>query len=129
MEATPREKRLAENEALFRVANERMAAWEEQQGYLVLQSNRPQAIAHALTDSPVAQLAWIVDELKIHGPAADPDTTRAAYDELHALEVQLRRAREHTDDDLFAASSIALAIRRCLAAVGPEELAEEEAPD
>ena len=29
MEPTPREKRLAENEALFRAANERMADWEE----------------------------------------------------------------------------------------------------
>jgi hypothetical protein len=28
--ATPREERLAENEALFRAANERMADWEEQ---------------------------------------------------------------------------------------------------
>ncbi len=27
---TPREERLAENEALFRAANERMAGWEEQ---------------------------------------------------------------------------------------------------
>jgi hypothetical protein len=30
MAATPREERLAENEALFRTANERMAEWEEQ---------------------------------------------------------------------------------------------------
>jgi hypothetical protein len=28
---TPREERLASNEALFRLANERMAAWEERQ--------------------------------------------------------------------------------------------------
>ena len=27
---TPREERLAQNEALFRAANERMAGWEEQ---------------------------------------------------------------------------------------------------
>jgi hypothetical protein len=30
MAATPREERLAENETLFRTANERMAGWEEQ---------------------------------------------------------------------------------------------------
>ena len=30
--ATPREERLVKNEALFRSANERMAAWEEQHG-------------------------------------------------------------------------------------------------
>jgi pimeloyl-ACP methyl ester carboxylesterase len=40
------------------------ATWDEQKGYLVLQSQRPQAITHALTDSPVAQLAWIVDNVK-----------------------------------------------------------------
>src|SRR3712207_2426976 len=38
--------------------------WEEQKGYLVLQSNRPDTLAHALNDSPVAQLAWIVDSFQ-----------------------------------------------------------------
>jgi epoxide hydrolase len=38
--------------------------WDEQKGYLLLQSNRPLTLAHALTDSPVAQLAWIVDSFK-----------------------------------------------------------------
>ena len=33
-------------------------------GYLHLQSTRPQTIGYALTDSPIAQLAWIVE--KIH---------------------------------------------------------------
>jgi pimeloyl-ACP methyl ester carboxylesterase len=33
-------------------------------GYLKLQSNRPQAIAYSLTDSPVGQLAWIVDNFR-----------------------------------------------------------------
>jgi hypothetical protein len=32
MSPTPREERLAKNEALFRVANERMARWEERHG-------------------------------------------------------------------------------------------------
>ena len=40
------------------------ATWEEQKGYLVLQSHRPQTMAHALMDSPIAQLAWIVDSFK-----------------------------------------------------------------
>jgi epoxide hydrolase len=40
------------------------ATWDEQKGYLVLQSTRPQTVAHGLTDSPVAQLAWIVDNVK-----------------------------------------------------------------
>lgn len=88
------------------------------------------ALGPALRPPASSALSGLADVLRsVEGPTADADTTRAAYDELHALEDQLRRARRHTDDDLFAASSVALAIRRCLAAVVPEELAEDEAPD
>ncbi|MCZ2849479.1 hypothetical protein [Modestobacter sp. VKM Ac-2978] len=88
------------------------------------------ALGPALRPAAASALTGLADVLRsVEGPAAEPDTTRGAYDELHALEAQLRRARQSTDDDLFAASSVALAIRRCLAAVVPEELAEEEAPD
>ena len=37
---------------------------EEGSGYLKVQSNRPQTIAYSLTDSPVGQLAWIVENFK-----------------------------------------------------------------
>jgi microsomal epoxide hydrolase len=37
---------------------------EELGGYSAIQSTRPQLIAYGLTDSPVAQLAWIVDAFK-----------------------------------------------------------------
>jgi pimeloyl-ACP methyl ester carboxylesterase len=40
------------------------ASWNEEKGYLVLQSTRPQTIAYALADSPVGQLAWIVEKFK-----------------------------------------------------------------
>jgi microsomal epoxide hydrolase len=33
-------------------------------GYMKLQSTRPQTLAYALTDSPVGQLAWIVEKFK-----------------------------------------------------------------
>ncbi len=33
-------------------------------GYLQIQSTRPQTLAYGLTDSPVAQLAWIVEKFK-----------------------------------------------------------------
>jgi epoxide hydrolase len=36
----------------------------EGEGYLKLQSTRPQTLAYALTDSPVGQLAWIVEKFK-----------------------------------------------------------------
>lgn len=36
----------------------------EQAGYMQLQSTRPQSLAHALVDSPVGQLAWIVERFK-----------------------------------------------------------------
>ncbi len=38
--------------------------WRDQRGYAVLQATRPQTVAYALTDSPVGQLAWIVEKFK-----------------------------------------------------------------
>jgi pimeloyl-ACP methyl ester carboxylesterase len=44
---------------------EELRGWEaEGRGYLQIQSTRPQTIAYGLTDSPVAQLAWIVEKFK-----------------------------------------------------------------
>jgi epoxide hydrolase len=37
---------------------------QDQSGYMKLQSTRPQTLAYALTDSPVGQLAWIVEKFK-----------------------------------------------------------------
>ncbi|WP_433715664.1 epoxide hydrolase family protein [Nocardia sp. CA-084685] len=48
------------------------ARWNQQKGYLVLQSTQPNAIAAALTDSPIAQLAWIAEKFQ-----AWTDPTRA----------------------------------------------------
>jgi epoxide hydrolase len=36
----------------------------EGKGYLLLQSTRPQTLAYSITDSPVGQLAWIVEKFK-----------------------------------------------------------------
>ncbi|MGC5568843.1 epoxide hydrolase family protein [Streptomyces sp. FR-108] len=36
----------------------------ERQGYAGIQSTRPQTLAYGLTDSPVGQLAWIVEKFK-----------------------------------------------------------------
>jgi microsomal epoxide hydrolase len=36
----------------------------ELSGYMLIQSTRPQTLAYALTDSPVGQLAWIVEKFK-----------------------------------------------------------------
>jgi epoxide hydrolase len=44
----------------------------EQMGYIHQQGTRPQTLAYALTDSPVGQLAWIVEKFKEWtDPAAD----------------------------------------------------------
>jgi pimeloyl-ACP methyl ester carboxylesterase len=40
------------------------AARAEDFGYLQLQTTRPQSIAYGLTDSPVAQLTWIVEKFR-----------------------------------------------------------------
>jgi pimeloyl-ACP methyl ester carboxylesterase len=46
----------------------------ELKGYLHLQSTRPQTLAYALTDSPVGQLAWIVDSfMEWTNPSAELD--------------------------------------------------------
>ncbi|MET9387749.1 epoxide hydrolase family protein [Streptomyces sp. NPDC002928] len=43
----------------------RWSAWSlEGTGYAVLQSTRPQTLAYALTDSPVGQLAWIIEKFR-----------------------------------------------------------------
>ncbi|MEV0441284.1 epoxide hydrolase family protein [Streptomyces spectabilis] len=40
-------------------------AWSrDRQGYADIQATRPQTLAYALTDSPVGQLAWIVEKFK-----------------------------------------------------------------
>jgi epoxide hydrolase len=42
-----------------------MQRWQnEMSGYAAIQSTRPQTLAYALTDSPVGQLAWIVEKFK-----------------------------------------------------------------
>jgi pimeloyl-ACP methyl ester carboxylesterase len=51
---------LTEPELAF--VNEARESWKAERGYLELQSHRPETIAAALTDSPVAQLAWITEK-------------------------------------------------------------------
>ncbi len=50
-------------------------AWADESGYFNLQSTRPQTLAYALADSPVGQLAWIVEKFKTwtNPAAALPD--------------------------------------------------------
>ncbi|MFD4635184.1 epoxide hydrolase family protein [Streptomyces sp. NPDC058284] len=44
---------------------ERTRTWSrDRQGYADIQSTRPQTLAYGLTDSPVGQLAWIVEKFK-----------------------------------------------------------------
>jgi pimeloyl-ACP methyl ester carboxylesterase len=44
---------------------ERLQVWRrDSQGYADLQATRPQTLAYALTDSPVGQLAWIVEKFQ-----------------------------------------------------------------
>jgi pimeloyl-ACP methyl ester carboxylesterase len=54
--------------ALTEAERERLEALKrqrrDQRGYAVIQATRPQTLAYALTDSPVGQLAWIVEKFK-----------------------------------------------------------------
>ncbi|MEV5966949.1 epoxide hydrolase family protein [Kribbella sp. NPDC051952] len=48
--------------------------WKAGRGYLDLQSNTPDTIAPGLTDSPVAQLAWIAEKFQVWtDPAKSPE--------------------------------------------------------
>jgi hypothetical protein len=51
------------DEERARVEQER-TIWRAERGYLDLQGHRPETIAAALTDSPVGQLAWIVEKFQ-----------------------------------------------------------------
>jgi pimeloyl-ACP methyl ester carboxylesterase len=37
---------------------------QEEFGYIAIQSTRPQTLAYGLTDSPIGQLAWIIDKFR-----------------------------------------------------------------
>jgi pimeloyl-ACP methyl ester carboxylesterase len=58
----------AELEGLTESEQERIARFQnyeqDMSGYMYLQGTRPQTIAYALADSPVGQLAWIVEKFK-----------------------------------------------------------------
>ena len=43
---------------------EEMRRLDRGRGYLQIQTTRPQTLAYGLTDSPVGQLAWIVEKFK-----------------------------------------------------------------
>ncbi|MFC9970877.1 epoxide hydrolase family protein [Spirillospora sp. NPDC127200] len=51
----------------------RMAEFmEDAAGYIAIQSTRPQTLAYGLADSPVGQLAWIVDKIRDMSDLAKP---------------------------------------------------------
>ena len=61
-EYTPPTDHLTEDEQARHA--ELKAARREDFGYIALQTTRPQSIAYGLTDSPVAQLTWIVEKVQ-----------------------------------------------------------------
>jgi pimeloyl-ACP methyl ester carboxylesterase len=66
----------AANPALSAAEKERveeLKRWsKDDEGYLRLQATRPQTIGYALTDSPIAQLAWIVEKFQAWTDSAAP---------------------------------------------------------
>lgn len=64
----------------------RMARFDaELSGYMKLQATRPQTLAYGLTDSPVGQLAWIVEKFKEWTDAAKVPEDAVARDRLLTL--------------------------------------------
>ncbi|MEO1046644.1 MAG: epoxide hydrolase family protein [Pseudomonadota bacterium] len=54
----------------------------EDSGYAKIQSTRPQTIGYALTDSPVGQMAWILEKFRNWSDAGDDIATAFGYDRL-----------------------------------------------
>ena len=54
---------------------------QDEYGYLGIQSTRPQTLAYGLVDSPVGQLAWMLDKFKAWTwpPQAMPDDVLGAH--------------------------------------------------
>jgi pimeloyl-ACP methyl ester carboxylesterase len=63
---------------------EELRGWEaDGRGYLQIQSTRPQTVAYGLNDSPVAQLAWVVEKFKEWtNPAAELPEDAVDRDQL-----------------------------------------------
>jgi epoxide hydrolase len=60
-----RDEELAELSEIERDRVHRIEAFmREEYGYIAIQSTRPQSIAYGLTDSPIGQLAWIMDKFR-----------------------------------------------------------------
>jgi microsomal epoxide hydrolase len=55
---------------------------QEGSGYFMIQSSRPQTLAYGLTDSPVGQLAWIVEKFKEWTDSADLPEDAVNRDQL-----------------------------------------------
>jgi epoxide hydrolase len=69
-EYTPPTDHLTEDEQARHA--ELKAARRDDFGYIALQTTRPQSIAYGLTDSPVAQLTWIVEKVQEWTDPAKP---------------------------------------------------------
>src|SRR4029077_124128 len=54
---------------------------QDEYGYIAIQSTRPQTLAYGLVDSPVGQLAWMLDKFKAWTwpPQAMPDDVLGAH--------------------------------------------------
>jgi epoxide hydrolase len=101
-----------------RVEQER-TAWRAERGYLDLQGHRPETIAAALTDSPVGQLAWIVEKFQTWtNPASKTPDEAVDRDQLltnvslywftrsGASAARFLSEAEHSDLDWIAPSGV-----------------------
>ncbi len=79
------------------------------------------------TAEALAQLAGVLRSTAV--ATADADDARSAEAALDRLVDAVRRARSSTDDDLFAAASVIISLRRSLEVVVPGGLARGHAPD
>ena len=79
---------------------------QDGQGWLQIQSTRPQTLAYGLTDSPVGQLAWIVEKYKEWTDSAKvPEDAVSRDDILTAVSIYWLTATAGSSAQLYYESS------------------------
>jgi uncharacterized membrane protein YgaE (UPF0421/DUF939 family) len=87
---------------------------------------RQVALGPTLRPAAAAALRAMATALRsVDGSSGDPAALRATDRAVEDLVGAIREVRLRTDDDLFAAGTIVTAVRRAVAALVPEELADE----
>lgn len=111
-------------------ALERLASLVEEMTTVVTNQERAEveqvAMGPAVRPCAAEALQAMAETLRsVRGPTADADLLRRTDDALRKLVEAVRAVRERTGDDMFGAGELVMTLRKALAALAPQDLAEE----